>query len=54
MPQNLSMGYTAFCAEACVVVVKATNTEKVDGNEKWQTKYVIKMAKNLLCQSSTN
>ena len=36
MPQNLSSGCTAFCAEAYFVVVKATNSEKVDGNEKRQ------------------
>ena len=37
MPQNLSIGYTTFCAEACAVVVKTTNTKKlmVMKNDRW-------------------
>ena len=42
MLQNLSTGCTTFCAEAYSVVVKATNTGKVDGNNKWQMKSVLK------------
>ena len=36
MPQNLSKGYTTFCAEAFSVVMKVTtcNTGKLDGREK--------------------
>ena len=37
----MSIGFTTFCAEACPVMVEATNTGKVDGNEKWQLKFVI-------------
>ena len=35
MPQDLSIGCVAFCAEAYLVVVEATNVGTVDGNEKW-------------------
>ena len=45
MPQNLSIGCTTFCPEACSVMVKAINTGKVDNNETWQMKYIIKNRK---------
>ena len=37
MPQNLSIGCTISCAEACSVVVKATKTETliVTKNDRW-------------------
>ena len=41
MPQTLSIGYTAFCSEACSAEVKAINTGKVGGNEKRQIKIDI-------------
>ena len=34
MPQNLDICCTTFCAEACSVAVKVTDTENVDGSEK--------------------
>ena len=38
MPQNLDICCTTFCAEACSVVVKVTDTEKVAGSEKMTDK----------------
>ena len=34
MPQNLDICCTTFCAEACSVGMKVTDTENVDGSEK--------------------
>ena len=41
MEQNLSLGCTTFCVEACSEVAKVTNTGKGDDNERWQMKSVI-------------
>ena len=38
MLQNLDICCATFCAEACSVAVKVTDTENVDGSEKMTDK----------------
>ena len=38
MPQNFDICCTTFCAKACSVAVKVTDTENFDGSEKMTDK----------------
>ena len=38
----INLECTTFREETCSVVVKATSTDKVDDNEKWQMKSYLK------------
>ena len=49
MPQNLDICCTTFCAEACLVAVKVTDTENDDGSEQMTDKNLsLKKTKHYL------